>query len=248
MDPSGTGMDAIRGVTLDFYLTLVHHRGAGRGASLMDYLAERGLSSAPWEHQVLYDVFEFYGEAYRPGGSAAEHRRFWCEFTGRLFRRLDVSGAGSDRPRDHAEAVRRLLGPSSLRVFDDAPALLDWLGRSGTPVGIVSNWQCGLEHFCRELGLLRHVDFVIASAEVGAAKPDRRIFRLAVERLGLPARAVIHVGDHPLEDAQGATEAGLRAALLARTEPPPPSPIPLLRTLAHLPPFLSRKGDIPTFP
>ena len=88
-------------------------------------------------------------------------------------------------------------------------------------MGIVSNWQRGLSHFCRELGLLERVDFVVASAEVGLEKPDRRIFELAARRMGLAPEAMLHVGDHPIEDVDGAREAGLSALLLTRDAPEP---------------------------
>jgi putative hydrolase of the HAD superfamily len=226
-------MSGVRGVTFDFYETLAHHgAGRGRGACLMDYFSEQGLTALPWEHRVLYDVFEYYGEAYRPDAPRDEARDFWVEFAARLFDRLGVRGA---RPEPHAEAVRRLLGAESLRVYDDAPPVLDWLRRRRIPVGIVSNWQRGLSHFCRELGLLERVDFVVASAEVGLEKPDRRIFELAARRMGLAPEAMIHVGDHPIEDVGGAREAGFSALLLTRDTAEPPSGSDGFRSLSELP-------------
>ncbi len=50
---------------------------------------------------------------------------------------------------------------------------------------------------------------VIDSARVGVAKPDPAIFRLALDHLGLPASAVVHVGDSVAADVAGATAAGL---------------------------------------
>lgn len=228
-------MSEIRGITFDFYLTLVRHgTGQGRGPALMEYLDENGLETDLWEHQVLYDIFDFYGEHYRPEASREDRERFWTEFTRRLFDRLDVGGAGRGSPEEHVGAVRELLGPPSLHVFEDAIPALEWSRRRGLAVGIVSNWQCGLGHFCAELGLRRHVDFVISSAEVGCAKPDRRIFELALRELGLPAAAVVHVGDHPLEDAGGARDAGLHPILLARTPVAPSGELDLVHDLTEL--------------
>lgn len=229
-------MNGIRGVTLDFYLTLVRHgTGQGRGVALLEYFAEQGLATERWEHQVLYDLFEFYGEHFPPEASREARDRFWVEFTRRLFARLDVRGPGREHPQDHAGAVRERLGPSSLHVFEDAVPALESLKRRGLPVGIVSNWQCGLESFCEELGLRRYVDFVISSAEVGFEKPDRRIFELALAKLGLPAESVVHVGDHPLEDYRGAREAGLNALLLVRGPGAHPEDSDTLRDLSELP-------------
>lgn len=50
-------MEQIKGVTFDFYDTLIHTRyGMGRGEMYMDYLMTQGLRAAPWEHDVLYDI------------------------------------------------------------------------------------------------------------------------------------------------------------------------------------------------
>ena len=58
-------------MTFDFYNTLVCHRsGHGRGRALMEYLGEQGLSSDPWEHQVLYDLFARHDAEYGPQLSA----------------------------------------------------------------------------------------------------------------------------------------------------------------------------------
>jgi len=58
------------------------------------------------------------------------------------------------------------------------------------------------------------VDTVIDSEIVGVAKPDPRIFEIALERLGVPADRAIHVGDTPAADVDGARAAGVRPVLL----------------------------------
>lgn len=52
-------------------------------------------------------------------------------------------------------------------------------------------------------------DAVIISCEVGLAKPDAAIFRLCLERLGLPAGSVLFVDDRA-ENIEGAARVGLR--------------------------------------
>ncbi|WP_443216991.1 HAD-IA family hydrolase [Saccharothrix sp. ALI-22-I] len=51
-------------------------------------------------------------------------------------------------------------------------------------------------------------DVVITSGEVGMAKPDRRIYLLAAERLGLPARECVFVDDLAV-NVRGAAAAGM---------------------------------------
>jgi len=222
-------MREIRGITFDFYQTLVRHgTGEGRVVALAKYLAERGLAGRPFEHGTLYELFEVHHRGLARHGH-------WVEITRWLFTHLELEGPSCDRPELHADAVRELLGPASLHVFEDALPALEEIRRRGYSTGIVSNWQCGLESFCEELGLRRHVDFVISSAEVGCAKPERRIFELALDALGLPAAAVAHVGDHPEEDAAGAREVGMLPILLVREGEAVAREFPVLLDLTGVP-------------
>ena len=52
-------------------------------------------------------------------------------------------------------------------------------------------------------------DAVVISCEVGLAKPDPRIFRLCLERLGLSAGAALFVDDRA-DNVQAAAGVGLR--------------------------------------
>jgi putative hydrolase of the HAD superfamily len=136
-----------------------------------------------------------------------------------LFAVLGVQ-CGPGVVEEHASAVWRLIGPDSFVIFPEVERALGQLRQQGYRLAIVSNWQRELGSFCRALGLDTHVDVIIASAEVGFAKPDSRIFDLACSRLGRPPDKVLHVGDSPVDDLQGATRAGLRAVLLQREGPP----------------------------
>jgi HAD superfamily hydrolase (TIGR01450 family) len=70
-------------------------------------------------------------------------------------------------------------------------------------------------------------------------KPEPHLFRVAVDRLGLPPRAVAMVGDTLATDILGAHRAGMSTALFAPDGPPPnPNPAPDI-TVTHLPDLLA---------
>lgn len=208
----------IEAVTLDFFHTLVRHRRdeGGRGRELMEYLAAHGLESEPWEHRVLYDVLEPHGREYRPGFSGAERAVYLARLAERLFRRLKVR-CGPSEARAHADAIWDILGPASLRVFPEVSEELVRLRAFGVRLAIISNWQCGLDHFCAELGLGDGFEVVVASAEVGSEKPDPAIFHEAFRRLGVAPERALHVGDNPLDDLEGARRAGCHGVLIERS-------------------------------
>jgi putative hydrolase of the HAD superfamily len=84
-------------------------------------------------------------------------------------------------------------------------------------LGIVSNNDGTVARMLAELGLCQlgdgpaaPVEVIVDSALVGIAKPDPRIFALALDVLGLPPEEVGYVGDTLAYDVTGARAAGLR--------------------------------------
>ena len=227
-------------ITFDFYETLVFHReGRGRGHVLMDFLDDQRLPHAAWEHGVLYDIFDGMHTRYSPAPSSAERADQQREVAQRAFGRLEVPG-GPDAVARHASALWQILGPASFGVYADVPDALRPLRAEGIPLALVSNWQCGLAQFCRELGLADYFDHIICSAELGIVKPDPAIFVEACARLGVPPEHVVHVGDSLVDDYNGAENAGLGAVLIARAAGPEPDVTRWVAGLAELPRVLSR--------
>lgn len=81
------------------------------------------------------------------------------------------------------------------------------LGRAGLAVVIVTNSNGHGEENLRASGFGGVP--VIDSTVVGTAKPDRRIFEIALERAGATATETVHVGDALANDVGGARAAGI---------------------------------------
>jgi putative hydrolase of the HAD superfamily len=92
-------------------------------------------------------------------------------------------------PARHAAEIWHRLGPASLALFPEVTNVLGELRQRGYAIAIVSNWQCGLVHFCTELGLASFVDHVIASADVGCAKPNREMSSTSAIRWSMTSKA-----------------------------------------------------------
>jgi putative hydrolase of the HAD superfamily len=182
---------------------------------------------------VLYDLFERHATDYSPDFNAEEKQRYLEWLTDRLFERLNVRTRAGNAA-DHASEVWRVLGPSSLGVYPEVPRVLEALRKAGYPLSIVSNWQCGLAHFCHELGLVDAVDHIIASAEVRSVKPDPKIFRDACDRMQVSCDRVLHVGDSPVDDVEGAKGVGMQVVLIQRDGQPVGSSAPTIRSLDEL--------------
>jgi HAD superfamily hydrolase (TIGR01509 family) len=85
---------------------------------------------------------------------------------------------------------------------------------AGVRVAVVSNSEGMLEALLADLGLMPGLDLVIDSGVVGIEKPDPRIFRIALDRFGVPPGRALHLGDNFATDVLGARAAGLRVALI----------------------------------
>lgn len=113
------------------------------------------------------------------------------------------------------------LDRTTRRLYPDAAALLAWAEAVELRLALVTNGPSGLQRDrLRSLWLDDVLDAVIISAEVGMAKPDAGVFRLALEELGVDAGEAWHIGDSLHTDVAGALGAGLTAVWLNRNGRP----------------------------
>ncbi len=65
-------------------------------------------------------------------------------------------------------------------------------------------------------GLGKFFDVVVISAEENVDKPDPEIFHRASKRMGVTALEAMMVGDHPIDDVQGAKGGGMTTVWVNR--------------------------------
>jgi putative hydrolase of the HAD superfamily len=95
-----------------------------------------------------------------------------------------------------------------------ADEALQLVRAAGVGAAVISNSNGSVRSILDALGLGRHLDFVLDSAEVGVEKPDARIFQLALERARVRPSQAVYVGDLYSIDVIGARAAGMGAVLL----------------------------------
>jgi putative hydrolase of the HAD superfamily len=69
----------------------------------------------------------------------------------------------------------------------------------------------------KRIGIDYLFDCAISAADVQAAKPDAAMFDRACERLEVSSEQMLHVGDNPFVDIQGAHNAGVPSVWINRT-------------------------------
>ena len=99
-------------------------------------------------------------------------------------------------------------------IPEGVPEALERMREMGLRLAIVSNANGRLRVLMARMGLARHFEVMLDSNEEGVEKPDRRLFDIAVERMGARREETVHVGDLFHVDVEGARNAGLHAILL----------------------------------
>ncbi len=100
-------------------------------------------------------------------------------------------------------------------LYPDAKSVLQklsWKTGGKYKIGIIANQNPGSKERLKSFGILEYIDLVVASAEEGCAKPDRKIFEIALSRAGLEGQAAnaVMIGDRIDNDIIPANEIGMK--------------------------------------
>jgi 2-haloacid dehalogenase len=113
-----------------------------------------------------------------------------------------------------AEDALELLG--SMPAFIEAPSALERLRGEGLQLAVLTQSSTdAADAVLRFAGLRDRIDLVLGSDEVGAFKPDPRMYHAALERAGVAADEACLVAAH-WWDVMGAARAGLQTGWVAR--------------------------------
>jgi 2-haloacid dehalogenase len=130
----------------------------------------------------------------------------------------------------------------TLEVFPEVAGVLRQLKQAGLRTAILSNGSPKmLDAVVRAAGLEELLDTVLSVEEVGVYKPHPKVYQLAVDRLGIPARAIAFQSSNAW-DAYAAAAFGMQVVWCnrygQRPERLPGSPDRIVMTLAELPPLV----------
>jgi 2-haloacid dehalogenase len=129
-----------------------------------------------------------------------------------------------------------------LETFPEVPDVLQRLKRAGMRTAILSNGSPKmLAALVAAAKLEPLLDAVLSVEDVGVYKPHRKVYQLAVDRLGVPAAAIAFQSSNAW-DAYAAKAFGMQVVWCnrygQRPERLPGTPDREIRSLAELPPLL----------
>jgi len=204
-------ISGIRAVTLDVGGTLLEPF-PGVGVSYATALRRRGLTADEAEIEKRFRIAFRQVQTERAAQMDESMARLawreiveqsispWCppEKVGEVFEELWEAFAQPDNWRP-------------LRGVQNDLELLHQLG--SVPMYVFSNWDSRLRRVLQALKWEKYFQGIFISSELGAAKPSRDAFARVQKILGLPAGAILHVGDSLEQDYEGALAAGWQAVL-----------------------------------
>ena len=202
--------EPVRAVLIDLDDTLFDHRAAARSALEAVAACDSALGGVPFDalearhRAILEDLHRAVLSGSMTVDAARELR----------FRTLvEEQGHTCDAARlDRLTTAYRGAYQSNWSCLPGARELAGELKRRSVLIAIVTNNIVSEQvSKVRRLGLESYVDALVVSEAVGASKPDARIFKYALEKLGVTAGEAVMLGDSWSADIEGALASGIRA-------------------------------------
>lgn len=116
-------------------------------------------------------------------------------------------------PSEEASAVAQaalghfLEWRQKVDLYPHAVDVLEALSQDYT-LAVITNGNADIYH--PHIGVGQYFDFALRADQLGVAKPDASLFHAAANKGGVDPSQLIHVGDHPIDDVFGASNAGAR--------------------------------------
>lgn len=186
----------VKAYVFDAYGTLFDYASAP--AACRDVLGEKiGPLTALWrDKQLQYTWLRTL---------QGRHADFWQVTGDALNFALEAQGIAETGLRERLMNFYLSLAP-----FPEVPECLRSLKRAGFRTAILSNGtRAMLAAAVRNAAIEDCLDAVLSVDEVGVYKPDPKVYRLAVERLGVPASAISFQSSNAW-DAYAASAFGMR--------------------------------------
>jgi putative hydrolase of the HAD superfamily len=146
----------------------------------------------------------------------AREFEWWLAIATNTFQQVGVLEQFPDFAEFFAVLYAHFATAAPWVVYPDVlPALKRWQ-QLRVPLGILSNFDSRLYAVLEALALADFFESVTISTEVGAAKPDPRVFAIALQKHNCLPSGAWHIGDSFEEDYQAAKAVGMRGIWLRR--------------------------------
>ena len=194
---------ARKAVIFDLYHTLTAAESSWGGGRPMTS-AMLGIDHAVWDKMLLEASRDrLVGRITDP-----------YEIVGGLARRIDPS-IPDDVVRAAVENRVAKMAAAVINIPEDVQQVLRAIKERGQKLGLISNADVIEAAGWRESPIRSLFDVAVFSCEAGWVKPEREIYEIALQRLGLAPGEVVFVGDGGSNELAGAREVGMSTVMMA---------------------------------
>lgn len=178
------------------------------------------LASPDALDQAFYQVFKDAPAPTFPEVPSAQLQsaefQWWRDVIHRTFQEVGVVHQFLDFDIFFTRLYNHFATANPWELYPDViPCLQRWRNQ-GMPLGVISNFDSRLYRVLNALDLESFFTTVTISSEVGAAKPDPKIFQSAIAHYDVSPEHTWHIGDSRREDYEAAKALGMHGFLLKR--------------------------------
>ncbi|AFZ44367.1 REG-2-like, HAD superfamily (subfamily IA) hydrolase [Halothece sp. PCC 7418] len=180
-----------------------------------------GVLASPQALDTAFDpVFKSAPPPAFPDVSASDlpkaEFQWWRDITYQTFQEVGVVHKFLDFDIFFTRLYNHFATANPWELYSDViPCLQHWRDQ-GIQLGVISNFDSRLYRVLNALDLKRFFTTITISSEVGAAKPDPKIFQSAIAQYHVSPEQTWHIGDSRREDYEAAKALGMHGFLLKR--------------------------------
>ena len=186
--------------------------------TLIPFESERWASA----YEAMADILQVSREEFEPAWRRAYSQRLVSDLRESVEYVCDSLGIKRSDAIDQAYRLRVEMHRRSFRPREDAASTLRELRARGYLTGLLTNCTSEVPELVAESPLAGLFDVEIYSCRVGLRKPDRAIYELAANGLGVDPRFCLYIGDGGDDELAGACDFGMKAVLLKPGDTRPP--------------------------
>ena len=124
-----------------------------------------------------------------------------------MFYELNIrAGYGKEESENMAEEAFKIYfkGRNAVTFYEGVIETLELL-KNDYSLGVVTNGYADLQ----VIGIDNLFDYIFSAADLNAHKPDPVMFEAVINRTGLRAEEICHIGDHPINDVKASLDFGM---------------------------------------
>lgn len=205
LDAVGT-LFGVRGSVGQVYSEIASQFGVTSAADELDRAFSQSFRIAGQPVFAVTDPTEIRTQEYA----------WWQQIATDSFTRVGAIGQFQNFEAFFAQLYAHFATAEPWLLYPDVLSTLERWRELDIQLGVLSNFDSRVYAVLDALGLSHFFTSVTISTEVGAAKPNRQIFEVALQKHLCQPDQAWHVGDRYDEDYQAACAVGIRGIWLRR--------------------------------